>query len=187
MAILTSDPSTRDQLAYARHIIREDLRHGGAGWLDYDQAFRQQVAADPSLCWNTLHLGLQVLTKLGQGTGQGMLFCTLCWGVDHTRAQCALVCLQPPTTQAPTTSTSTTRHKLDICTSWNRGSCIFLGNCAYTHVCATCLLPHRTKDCPNTSTFKQQRGPPQQSGTQQAPPNARPVKQQYNIMANFRN
>ena len=52
------DPTTRDQLAYARLIIREALRHGGAGWLDYDRAFRQQAAADPSLRWNTLLPGL---------------------------------------------------------------------------------------------------------------------------------
>ena len=49
MAILTSDPSTRDQLAYARLVIKEALRHGGQGWLDYDRAFRQQAAAEPSL------------------------------------------------------------------------------------------------------------------------------------------
>lgn len=40
MAIQTSEPSTRDQLAYALLIIRETLHHGGAGWLDFDRAFR---------------------------------------------------------------------------------------------------------------------------------------------------
>lgn len=165
MAILTSDPSTRDQLAYARLIIREALRHGGAGWLDYDRAFRQQAAVDSSLRWNTLLPGLQASTMLGYGTGQGALFCTLCREVDHTRAQCALLCLHPRT---PTNLAATTRRKSDnICTSWNRGSCIFPGNCQYRHVCATCQLPHRAKDClktPEGSTYKQQRGPLPQSG-----------------------
>ena len=84
MAILTTDPSTRDQLAYARLMIREALRHGGAGWLDYDRTFRQQAAADSLLRWNTLHPGLQASTMLSHGTGQGALFCTLCREVDHT-------------------------------------------------------------------------------------------------------
>lgn len=53
MAICTTDPATRDQLAYARLLIKEAQRHGGQGWLDYDRAFRQQAAADPSLRWNT--------------------------------------------------------------------------------------------------------------------------------------
>jgi len=38
MAIHTADPTTRDQLAYARLIIREAQRHGGKGWLDYDRS-----------------------------------------------------------------------------------------------------------------------------------------------------
>ena len=78
VAIRTSDPTARDQLAYARLIVREALRHGGAGWLDYDRAFRQQAAADPSLRWNTILPGLQASTMLGHGSSQGAQFCTLC-------------------------------------------------------------------------------------------------------------
>lgn len=48
MAILTLDQQTCDQLAYARLIIREAQHHGGNGWLDYDWALWQQLAADPS-------------------------------------------------------------------------------------------------------------------------------------------
>ena len=148
MAIITSDPATRDQLAYARLIIREALYHGGA---DYDRAFRQQAAADTLLRWNTLLLGLQASTMLGLGPAQGAMFCTLCREVDHTWAQCALLCLHPPTARPPTPLATTTRRKSDnICISWNRGSCIFPGNCAYRHVCATCYLPHKAKDCSKT-------------------------------------
>ena len=32
MALRTSDPATRDQLAYARLLIKEAQRHGGLGW-----------------------------------------------------------------------------------------------------------------------------------------------------------
>ena len=67
MAIRTADPTMRDQLTYARLIIREALHHGGAGWLDCDRAFRQQAAVDPSL--HTLLPGLQASMMLGHGTG----------------------------------------------------------------------------------------------------------------------
>ena len=174
VAIRTSDPTARDQLAYARLIVREALRHGGAGWLDYDRAFRQQAAADPSLRWNTILPGLQASTMLGHGSSQGAQFCTLCREVDHTRANCALLCLQSPTQR--TTAASTRRRSDNVCLSWNRGACIFPGICAYRHVCATCQLPQRAKDCPKTpdsSSFKQQRGTQMQPGSQ-APINPRP-------------
>ena len=139
MAILTTDPATRDQLAYARLVIREALRHGGSGWLDYDRAFRQQVAADPSLRWNTLLPGLQASTVLGQGPTHGTSFCTLCRGVDHTRTQCALFSITPPVTRnssVPYASTSPTRRRqTNICLSWNSGGCFFPG-CAL----GTCVL-----------------------------------------------
>jgi hypothetical protein len=177
-AILTSDPTTRDQLAYTRLMIREALRHGGAGWLDYDRAFRQQAAADPSLRWNTLLPALQASTMLGLAPpGQGATFCTLCREVDHTRAQCALLCLHPPAARPLTTLPTTPRRKSDnVCISWNRGSCIFPGTCVYRHICATCHLPHKARDCsktPDNSIYRQHRGPPQQPGPQ-APPNAQP-------------
>ena len=175
MAIRTNDPSTRDQLAYARLIIREALRHGGVGWLDYDRAFRQQAAADPSLRWNTLLPGLQASTILGRGTGQGAVFCTLCRGVDHTRSQCALQCLNPPATRPPITAPSSPRR--NICMSWNRGMCIFPGICTYRHVCINCQLAHKARDCPRTpesSIYKQPRGPQQPPPARQATPSACP-------------
>ena len=72
---------------------------------------------------------------LDHGTGQAPLFYTLCREVDHTRVQCALLCLNPPTARAPITSGPNTRRRSDnICMSWNRVSCIFPGNCTDRHV-----------------------------------------------------
>lgn len=48
-AIRTSDPLTRDMLAYACHEIGEVLRHGGTGWMEYDRVFRRQLAIDSSI------------------------------------------------------------------------------------------------------------------------------------------
>ena len=94
------DPNIRDMLAYARLIIREALRHGGSGWLDYDRVFRQQAAIDHSLRWNSLHPGIQASTLIGHAPGT-VVFCTLCREPDHTADQCALTCLQSPTSQWP--------------------------------------------------------------------------------------
>ena len=140
-------------------------------WLDYDRAFCQQAAADPSLAWNTLSPGLQASTMLHQQTAGQRSFCTLCREVDHTRAQFALACLQLPATSTPavprTSQPLPTRRRpetaLRICISWNMGACIFQGQCTYRHVCATCQLPpqHRAKDCsktPDSSSYKRRLG-----------------------------
>ena len=175
VAIRSSDPTTRNQLAYARLLIKEAQRHGGLGWLDYDRAFRQQAASDPSLPWNTLSPGLQASTMFCQQPTDQRSFCTLCREVDHTRAQCALACLQPPAASTPavprTSQPPPTRRRpetaLRICISWNMGACVFQGQCTYRHVCATCQLPpqHRARDCPKTpdsSSYKRRLGAPRQ-------------------------
>ena len=154
VAASTPDTKTRDQLAYARLIINEAQRHGGQGWLDYDHAFRQQVAADPSIRWNTLNPGLQASTILGRGMPNAGSFCTLCRGVDHTRFQCALACLQPsaaprtPVTRPYPALPPARRKPTDICFSWNRGNCIYPGQCHYRHVCLICQQQHKARDCP---------------------------------------
>ena len=160
-AIATNDPTTRDQLAYARLIMREALRHGNSGWLDYDRSFRQQAAADRSLRWNTLVPGLQASMILGNPTRQSYVnqrqSCTLCRGVDHTRSDCVLAYLYPQ--QARTPQRFPNRQTL-ICTSWNRGNCILPGSCSFRHVCAICQLPHKAQDCPrtpDTAVYKQRR------------------------------
>ena len=170
VALQTSDPVTRDQLAYARLLIKEAQRHGGMGWLDYDRAFRQQVASDPSIQWNTLNPGLQASTIFGQQQAGPRLFCTLCRQVDHTRAQCALACLEsvPPTSSTMMAispyPTSRRRNRSNFCIFWNRGACIFpLGECQYRHECPMCrVTDHIAKYCawiPETSPYKTRSGP----------------------------
>ena len=167
VAMRTADQSTRDQMAYARLIIKEAQRHGGLGWLDYDRAFRQQAASDPAMRWNTISPSLQASTILGQKQAVQGSFCTLCREVDHSRAQCALVCLEPSASSslAPSVSTSSkvttrssTQRRYNICISWNRGVCVFPGQCSFRHVCATCQSSnHKARDCtktPNTSAYK---------------------------------
>ena len=170
MAVRTQDLATRDQLAYCRLIIREALRHGGMGWLDYDRSFRSQAAIDRSMRWNVLLPDLQASTVLGQRTGGGV-FCNMCRGVDHSSASCALSFMQQPlalpsacsTALIPAPSftsrwwvqqsnnwTRSTRPGTPICFSWNMGTCVYPGTCSYRHVCATCQRRHQARDCPET-------------------------------------
>jgi len=165
-------------LTYARLITREALRHGGSGWQDYDRNFRRQVEIDPTLPWNTLLPDLQSTTILGHQSGGGT-FCVLCRGVDHVASQCALQWLQNPVTtstiQLPGSSVnrrqqrplrSPSSHQARICTSWNMGSCNYPGTCTYRHICCSCQLSHRAKDCPDTpedSFFKRGGQPSAQS------------------------
>ena len=99
LALQTDDQKVKDQLAYARLIIREAQRHSGSGWLDYDRVFRQQAALDPALKWNSLHPGIQASTLVGQVANAHML-CRLCREPDHSANQCALWYLQPPTSNS---------------------------------------------------------------------------------------
>ena len=168
IAIRSSDPYTRDMLAYARLVIRKVQRHGGNAWLTYDKVFRQQAALDHSLQWNT---GIQAATLVGQPSGTGM-FCTLCREPDHTADHCALTYLQHPYSQPPRgqhlygqptaargapmgqrPQVPQDRHPAaahGICIAWNKGACKFPGNCTYRHMCATCHQRHKACDCPRT-------------------------------------
>ena len=61
-ATTTSDPVTREQLAYEKLIIRQAQSQGGLAFLDYNRAFFQKKVADPSLRWNTLNPSLLAST-----------------------------------------------------------------------------------------------------------------------------
>ena len=151
MAICTTDLQTRDQLAYARLLVRESLIHPGRGWLEYDRVFRQQRALDCSIPWNTLHPGIQAATIIGHSPGPAS-FCSLCREPDHTAQQCALAYTQspPPRSSLPPGRSSYYPPEHPVCRSWNRGRCSFPGSCSYRHVCAICLAHHMAKDCTKT-------------------------------------
>ena len=100
IAVRTSDPVARDMLSYSRFLIREALRHGGSGWLEYDWVFRRQMAINPLLSWNTVEPGLQAATIFSQGPSLGT-FCSLCRECDHSSSQCALAPIQQPILSNP--------------------------------------------------------------------------------------
>ena len=174
VAVRCPDQFTRNLLAYCQIIIREALRHGGTGWQEYDRNFRKLAEADPTIPWNILRADLQASTILSVSQRPGSItFCSLCRGADHSSNQCALAAIQP-STLPPIAGRDTTytvgvrqsrpqRRSARICTSWNSGACIYPGSCGHRHICFTCQLSHRARDCldtPNDSPFKRGRQSP---------------------------
>jgi len=158
MAVRTTDAQTQDMLAYSRLLIREALRHGGSGWMEYDRVFRRQIAINPQMAWNTLQPGLQAATILGQGASSGV-YCMYCQECDHATRQCALAPLQQQlrsnvftTTTQPTTEAGRPPRRMEslmrICINWNRGTCN-RQDCSFRHVCAGCQKNHKARFCPD--------------------------------------
>ena len=166
VAVRSKDVETRNMLTYAWLVIREAQCHGGAGWLEYDKWFRQQqVALATQHPWNELNASLHAATVMSMWAGASKL-CKLCKEPDHAESQCALASLQSPQTPLfsvatlPPTGKRVTRPETleRICSSWNKGRCVFPGSCRFQHVCATCRCKgHRARDCedsPAASPYK---------------------------------
>lgn len=150
LAASTSDQVIRDRITYAILVVREAMRHGGSGWIDYDRLFRQQASINPSLRWNVIHPELQATTILGQRPAVPGTFCNLCQECDHTSTHCALAQLQPSTIRSgqPSSTRQPARSSTRVCSSWNDGLCIFPGTCNYRHVCSNCYQSsHTVRDC----------------------------------------
>ena len=85
-------------------------------------------------------------------------YMAMCTTDPQTRNQMAYACLEPPaTTTGPPRNVSRgssvqRRPPANVCISWNKGACVFPGECFYRHVCATCQSPaHKARDCSRTS------------------------------------
>jgi len=177
IAVLSPDPLTRNLLSYARLIICEAQRHSGPGWLEYDEVFRQQAAVNPSLPWNEINSSLHATTILSYRSGPGR-FCSLCHESDHLMSQCALAHLQPfpppahqrllsPSSTSPQNRRAVRPETLEcICSSWNKGRCVFPGTCRFRHICATCKSRgHKARDCEETPPESLYKSGPLQSGS----------------------
>ena len=84
IAIHTNDCTARDMLTYSRLLIREALRHGSNGWLEYDRVFRRQISINPALNWNTLEPGPPSCHYPGSEDINGRAVCIV-WKVTMTQ------------------------------------------------------------------------------------------------------
>ena len=164
-AVRSTDPVTRDLLEYSRLLIREALRHGGgtSGKSMIVPSVGRQPLTRPSRGTRCC----QASTLVGSESGTGIYF-TICREPDHSAPQCALAPIQQPlllasnldfpssrpplpaNSDSPPSVIRPPRPKtlLNICASWNRGSCAFPGTCTYRHVCGNCQFGYRGIGCP---------------------------------------
>ena len=132
-AVSTLDQAIHDQLIYTRLMVHEALCHGGKGWLDYDRLFRQQVALNSTLAWNSLQPSLVASTILGQRSGT---LCSVCQGVDHLPSLCAMTYLHQPALVDMAARWSWSGSSVYL--SWNEGHCTYHhGPCFCQHVGAS--------------------------------------------------
>ena len=153
MAVKSDCQLTRALAAYGQIIINLARKHGGQGWLAYDQLFRQQVAAGSPLKWNDLSASLMAATVIKSG-GE---CCSLCHAADHGSQDCALASSEPMISQHKAPPSTSTRYRGprpkpyarqdEVCQRFNRGSCA-AASCKFAHVCSLCnKAGHGAHEC----------------------------------------
>ena len=70
-------------MAYGLFILHLARKHSGHGWLLYDTAFRQQIAAGSLLAWTDLNASMMASTVLSAPDLAGGHFCPLCQAVKR--------------------------------------------------------------------------------------------------------
>ena len=145
------------RLAYMSLIIMEARRNGGDGWRSYGTVFRQNAANNPDADWSRLDASLHASTFLAQRSELNGVFCSLCFGTDHSRRDCAMRFFSTSPSNPSWQHRPSPSSRVPICKKWNWGNCSGAG-CNYRHVCFTCPSgSHRAIDCPATrpgSQFK---------------------------------
>lgn len=170
MAVKLQSPEARNLIAYGQIVLHLARKHGGRGWVAYDNLFRQQMAAGAPLSMAEINPSLMAATVLGPGNEGANKLCVLCMGSDHIRADCALAPLEakcPPhqaTPQPTCPLISAGRPKpysrADLCRRYNKNLPCFTTPCRYDHLCSSCSAAgHSALDC--TQRFgKPVHGPP---------------------------
>ena len=156
----------KDMLAYMRLLVRDASKHGGRGWLTYDQVFCRNRAGTNQR-WDNLDPSLHISYIVSHNSPVAKS-CGNCNEVDHVTEECALTPLIPApksnTIQHAFNARDTGESRFSrrlapsrpiqpakrICLSWNRGRCMFLGFCNYQRICASCREPHPQKYCPRS-------------------------------------
>ena len=156
MAAKSDCQQTRDLAAYGQIIINLARKHGGQGWLAYDQLFRQQIAAGSPLRWNDLSASLMAATVIKSGE-----CCTLCHAADHSAQDCALASSEGTSPyvahQQKVHPSALTRFRPprpkpyarqeEACQRFNRGACS-AANCKFSHTCTLCnKTGHGAHEC----------------------------------------
>ena len=152
-ASLTSALSTKypamvpEFMAYQSTIIKCYKDYDGLGWVQYDRAFRRQVAITKNLNWS--HINGTLYSLCFAGKAKRSAICIYCLSDNHTSEKCPEA---PPTAKRNPTSASSP-GSLEICRLFNAngGSRCHYAKCKFAHRCSVCNQDHPRSSCP-TST-----------------------------------
>ena len=161
IAARTDCKATHNLVAYAQIVIQLAHKHGGSGWLVYDQHFRQQLVGAADLVWNNINNSLMSATVFAplpdDLSGSSRMVCQLCQGNDYSIHECALYSLHGPSPQSQHTAYPTRfksrpspfRGWESFCRNFNKGLCPQEpSGCKYDHICILCnRAGHGAKDC----------------------------------------
>ena len=148
IAAKTDIEETCDLIAYAQIILPLTRQHGGAGWLIYDQQFRQQATGSALTPWREITnplLSATVLTaQADAGAATRRLFAlsvramTTCQPSRSTSKES----LGKTTAGVPSRSQPRRRYAglNNICRNFNYNACM-ADSCRYNHVCLLCSHP----------------------------------------------
>ena len=178
IAVKLDNEEARGLIAYAQIILDLARKHGGSGWIVYDNHFRSQLFAGGSFKWNEVNPSLLASSVLANPrVGEGVRICTRCMTADHSAAECALASLEVPRSQPspspnPPPRANLTRRAVnpypsmgrasfdEPCRRFNRGSCSSK-TCRYEHTCSACFKgAHPAIEC----KLKESRTRPQVPG-----------------------
>ena len=165
IAVKLDNKEARGLIAYAQIILDLVRRHGGSGWIVYDNHFRSQLFAGGSFKWNEVNPSLLASSVLANPrVGEGVKVCTRCMTADHSATGCALASLEVPKSQPSPSPNPPPRANLtrwtvnpyppmgrasfeEPCRHFNRGSCSSK-TCQYEHTCSACFKgAHQAIEC----------------------------------------
>ena len=132
-------------LAYQSTIIKCYKDYDGLGWVQYDRAFRRQVAITKNLNWS--HINGTLYSLCFAGKAKRSAICVHCLSDNHSSERCP---------EAPPTSKPGRSHPspvAEICRLFNAsgGLRCHYQKCKYSHKCSVCNQDHPRSSCP-TST-----------------------------------
>ena len=183
IAAKTDCEATRDLAAYAQIVIQLARKHGGSGWIAYDQHFRQQMAGGAVGSWNDINNSLMSATVLAPAPEDAhkRTVCSICRGDDHISTECALKAIHPPNRQpAQLPNPPNSRERANkrphpykgwesLCRNFNKGHCALdETSCKFEHSCILCgRAGHGAKECSDRPSSKGKgRAPPKNAADQ---------------------
>ena len=144
-------------MAYMATIVKCSKDFNGVAWVQYDRAFRKQMAQLRQLKWSRLNPTLFSLCF-----AKANVVCAFCVSDNHTSEACPdnpanfrQWGLQPQETAIPSRSLGAPGRSraAKICYLFNKragNECTF-NPCRYLHVCSACKGSHPRSGCPPQS------------------------------------